>query len=117
MEIIAYVVLFILLPALVYFCKKSIDHCYTELKRQNHLLHSQTQIVSELNIWMQYFDEKMIQRENTPPKKHSEPRILSSVEKITQPKVITPDKRESLPDNQDPADLRSAPVSIYKKTI
>jgi hypothetical protein len=117
MEIVAYVVLFILLPALVYFCKKSIDHCYTELKRQNHLLHSQTQLVSELNIWMQYFDEKMNQQENSSPKTKNEPRILSSVEKITQPKVITPEKRESLPDNQDPADLRSAPVSIYKKTI
>jgi hypothetical protein len=117
MEIVAYIVLFILLPALVYSCKKNIDHCYTELKRQNHLLHSQTQIVSELNIWMQYFDEKMIQRENTPPKKHSEPRILSSVEKNAHPKVITPEKREPLPDNQDPAGLRTAPVSIYKKTI
>ena len=117
LEIIATIVLFVLLPALVYACKKSIDHCQGELKRQSHLLHSQAQTLSELNIWMQYFDEMMIKRENGSLKTNSEPGKLSSVKNIKPAKVIVAEKREPHPDHQVRADIRSTPVSIYKKTI
>jgi len=117
MEIIAYIVLFVLLPALIYSCKRSIDRCHAELKRQSHLLHSQTETVSDLNIWMQYFDEKMIKRESTSPHTNGGAKTPSSAEKIHTTQVHAPEKQESLPDHLDPGSFQSTPVSIYKKTI
>jgi hypothetical protein len=117
MEIIAYMVLFILLPALVYSCKKSIDQCHTELKRQKNLLHSQTQTLSELNYWMQYFDEKMIKRENKSLITNDKPRVSVSVDETQRIKDIAPKKHEPLPVNRDNNSFESPPVSIYKKTI
>jgi len=117
MEIIAFIVLFILLPALVYSCKKIIDRCYTELKRQNHLLQSQTQSIRELNIWMQYFDEKIIKREKTSQPQKSDPEKVPSPEKIKPKKVISSEKKDSLPKKQGQPSFPSTPTSIYKKTI
>jgi len=117
MGIIAYIVLFILLPALVYSCKKSIDQCHTELKHQKHLLHSQTQTLSELNFWMQYFDEKMIKREKKLPGTNGEPKTPASVDETKHIKDIAPKKHEPLPVDRDNARIESPPVSIYKKTI
>jgi hypothetical protein len=117
MEIIAYIVLFVLLSALIYSCKRSIDHCHAELKHHSHLLHSQAQTVSELNIWMQYFDEKLIKRESTTPHTNGEPRTPSSVEKTHASQANSPEKQEPRTDHLDPASFQSNPVSIYKKTI
>jgi hypothetical protein len=115
--IVAYAVLFILLPALVYFCKKSIDQCHMELKRQKQLLHSQTQTLSELNYWMQYFDEKMIKREKKSPGTNGEPKTPSSIDETQRIKDIGPKKHEPLPVDRDNASIESSPGSIYKKTI
>jgi len=117
MGIVAYIVLFILLPALVYSCKKSIDQCHTELKRQKHLLHSQTQTLSELNFWMQYFDEKMIKREKKLPGTNGKSKTSTSVDETQRIKDIAPKKQAPLPVDQDKASFESPPVSIYKKTI
>ncbi len=117
MEIIAYIVLFVLFPALIYSCKRSIDHCHAELKRQSHLLHSQTQTISDLNIWMQYFDERLIKRESTSPHTNGEPKTPSSVEKNHTTQAISPEKQEPSPDHLDQSSFQSTPVSIYKKTI
>lgn len=116
-DIFAFIVLFILLPALVYSCKKIIDGCYTELKRQTRLLQSQTQSISELNIWMQYFDEKIIKREYMSQPKKTAPVKVPSPEKIKLKKVISPEKRDSLPKKRSQPGFPSTPVSIYKKTI
>jgi len=141
LQIIGYIVLFIILPVLVYSCKTSINKCHAELTRQNHLLHSQTHTLNELNFWMQYFDEKMIKRENQAPDtngelKTSSPvdntqhtqeiaqkrtngglKTSSSVDNIQHTKDIAPKKRESFPVDKDNADFQSTPSSIYKKTI
>jgi hypothetical protein len=140
-QTISYIVLFIILPALVYSCKTSINKCHAELKRQNHLMHSQTHTLNELNFWMQYFDEKMIKRENqapetngelktsspvdnilhtkdiAPKKAHDELKTSSPVENIQHTKDIAPKKRESFPVDKDNADFQSTSPSIYKKTI
>lgn len=113
----AYIVLFILLPTLVYSCKKSIDQCHIELKRQKTLLHSQTQTLSELNYWMQYFDEKMIKRENNSPGTNGEPKTSASIDETKHIKDIAPKKQEPLPVDRDNASNESPQFSIYKKTI
>ncbi len=117
MEIIAYLMLFIVLPTLVFFCKKSIDDCYFELKSQKHLLHSQAQTLSELNYWMQYFDEKMVKRDSKSPNTNGEPQTPSSVDETERIKVLSPKKQEPLPADRENADFKSPPASIYKKTI
>ena len=111
-EIFAFIVLFVLLPALIFSCYKIIGRCHAELKRQNHLLQSQTQTVNELNNWMQYFDEKINKREKTSPPKRGEPEKVLSAEKVVSPK-----KRKTFPDKKGQATFPSTPVSIYKKTI
>ncbi len=116
-EIVAFIVIFVVLPALVYSCKKIIDRCYIELKRQNHLLQSQTQTLNELNNWMDYFDDKLIHHDNQPSRKNGELSKITSAEKTKQPKAITPEKRSSTPDKQEHPGFPSTPVSIYKKTI
>ena len=122
-EIIAFIVLFILLPALVYICNKNIRRCHTELKRQNRLLQSQTKNIHELNSWMQYFDEKIFKREKTSPTRKIDPEkvasseTIQSTEKIKPQKVVSTEKRDSLPEKKDQPRVPATPVSFYKKTI
>jgi hypothetical protein len=116
-QTIGYIVLFIVLPALVYSCKSSINKCHAELKRQNHLLHGQARTLNELNFWMQYFDEKMIKRENKSPETNGDLKTSSPVDNIQRTKDIAPKKQEPLPVDQDNDKLDSTPASIYKKTI
>jgi hypothetical protein len=116
-QTIGYIVLFIVLPALVYSCKVSINKCQAELKRQNHLLHSQSHTLNELNFWMQYFDEKIIKRENQAPDTNGGLKTSSPVDNIQHTKDIAPKKRESFPVEKDNADFQPTPPSIYKKTI
>lgn len=122
-EIFAFIVLFILLPALAYICNKNIRRCYTELKRQNRLLQNQAQNINELNSWMQYFDDKIIKREKTSPTRKIDPEKVApsenfqSSEKIKPQKVVSPEKRDSSPKKKDRPRFPVTPVSIYKKTI
>jgi len=122
-EIFAFIVLFILLPALVYSCKKIIDRCYRELKRQNRLLQNQTQSLSELNSWMRYFDEKIIKHEKPSstmeidPEEATSSEKIHSTEKIRPQGVVSPKKQDSIPKKQNQPNFPSTPVSIYKKTI
>lgn len=124
-EIFAFIVLFIVLPVLIYSCKRIIDRCYLELKRQNHYLQNQTNTLNELNSWMDYFDDKMLKTDITLSKKNNELRRAPTVEKFKPKpeknppaeKVITPKKRSPVPDKQDLKNFPSTPASIYKKTI
>ncbi len=123
LAIIAFIALFILLPALVYSCNKNIRRCYRELKRQNRLLQNQAENIHELNSWMHYFDDKIIKREKTSatgkidPKKVSSSEKIRSTEKIKPQKVVSPEKRDSPPLKKDQPRFPDTPVSIYKKTI
>jgi len=101
-QVIAFIVLFILLPILVYLCQKNILRCYEELKRQNHHLQNQGQCLDEINRWMQYFIDKSMQSETgSPPEKP----------------VLQRKKRPSQPAPQKEPTIPSTPVSPYKKII
>ncbi len=117
LEIFAFIALFILLPALVYSCKKNISLCHIELKRQNRILQSQNQTIDELNSWMQYFDEKLIKNEKTSSEIKFELDKIPAADKYKNEKVASQKKQNSLSDKNDRASLSPTPISIYKKTI
>lgn len=117
MEIFAYIVLFVLLPMLVYSCKKNIGRCYIELKHQNNFLQSQTQTIDELNSWMQYFDDKIIKNEQTSSQIKSELDKVPSANKFKNEKVASQNKQNPFPDKNDHASIPPTPISLYKKTI
>jgi len=101
-QVVSFVILFILIPILIYLCQKNILRCYEELKRQNHHLQNQGQCLDEINRWMHYLIEK-----NTKSEKKFSPR-----KQIVQQK-----KQASKPVPQDETTISSTPVSPYKKII
>jgi hypothetical protein len=101
-QVVAFVVIVILLPILLYSCQKNILRCYQELKRQNGHLQTQSQSLEEMNRWIQYIVDKNIHNEKVSP---------------PETQVRQPKKRSSKPSPKEDASFSSPPVSPYKKVI
>lgn len=102
LEVVAFAILFILLPVFAYSCQKNILRCYQELKRQNRHLQSQAQSLDDINRWLQYFNDRINKREKVSP---------------LDKQVLQQKKRPPSPKQQRGTTVPPTPISPYKKTI